>query len=759
MNRTIYLFDEFELDLGHATLSRNGKKLRIEPQVFLVLATLVENHEETVSRDELIEKVWQGRNVSNGVIDSRIHSARQALGDDGRTQKYIKTFTHLGFRFLGDVTEEPSEGSDPVPAPPVVPDSAPEASGLEEEVPDKPRANSGRSLKLVYGALAVGVAGLLGAAGYQALPMFMADGLDSDSILARPSIAVLAPSCAGDAVDAETPATVVASETIALLTTVRDLNVISRSSLTSFDGRDLSPDEIDDALQIDYRVQSLCEGSDGLAVELIRASDEQIIWSSRYALSGGEETAFDMQLEAAQDIVQHISNSLGVSLSDAAPRALSQESYEIFTLALANLDTQEGEQIGEAIGQLKEVISTNPDYLPAYAKLVDAYWAGMKFGGVVLGEAMADMQQTVRQMKVIAPNTPETLTAEALSMTLQNDFESFEVSDVIEILDRARDAGPNYAPASFYTAEILLLHERFVDAEPALEHALRLDPTSAELLAGAAWTQFNLGRTDEALRLARRNLRWNEDSNIAKNGLGRILVQGKDLADAYQVLASVLADNPEQYSSRFNMNQLFRELGDFEKAVEYAPDAARRAMTQAIAGLPDEARQSALELPNFEASMYALYILGDRTPMYNQLKSRYTMSQRDLSQQANSPPALYSSVLDAEILYRSGDNHADRRMADAGVYLNAYSPENFDSWQQFAGAVGYHALRGNKDRAFEILELANREGFVFLGTLNLPIYDKLRSDPRYQAHRASMERNAARQLTRIAAFESVGEAN
>ena len=45
-----------------------------------LLALLVENRERLVSRDELIEKVWDGRIVTDAAIASRVKSARQALG-------------------------------------------------------------------------------------------------------------------------------------------------------------------------------------------------------------------------------------------------------------------------------------------------------------------------------------------------------------------------------------------------------------------------------------------------------------------------------------------------------------------------------------------------------------------------------------------------------------------------------------------------------------------------------------------------------
>src|ERR1044072_1997649 len=97
----IYTFGQFELDLAAAELRADGAAVHVEPQVFALLALLVENSERLVSRDEIREKVWDGRIVSDAAIASRVKSARQALGDDGRAQQLIKTLHGQGFRFVG----------------------------------------------------------------------------------------------------------------------------------------------------------------------------------------------------------------------------------------------------------------------------------------------------------------------------------------------------------------------------------------------------------------------------------------------------------------------------------------------------------------------------------------------------------------------------------------------------------------------------------------------------------------------------------
>ncbi|HYC00729.1 MAG TPA: winged helix-turn-helix domain-containing protein [Candidatus Limnocylindrales bacterium] len=107
----IYRFGQFELDTAAVELRAAGQARPLEPQVFRLLALLLENHERMVSKDELIEKVWDGRAISDAALSSRIKSARRALGDDGKAQRLIKTLHGRGFRFVGDVRAERQGGS------------------------------------------------------------------------------------------------------------------------------------------------------------------------------------------------------------------------------------------------------------------------------------------------------------------------------------------------------------------------------------------------------------------------------------------------------------------------------------------------------------------------------------------------------------------------------------------------------------------------------------------------------------------------
>lgn len=99
-------FGEFELDPTAFELRKNGRIVRMEPQVFEVLAFLAANPRRVVSRDELAREVWKDEFVGDATLSSRIMAARKAIGDSGSLQRWIKTVHGRGFRFELDQTEE-----------------------------------------------------------------------------------------------------------------------------------------------------------------------------------------------------------------------------------------------------------------------------------------------------------------------------------------------------------------------------------------------------------------------------------------------------------------------------------------------------------------------------------------------------------------------------------------------------------------------------------------------------------------------------
>ena len=78
----------------------DGNTIAIEPQVFNVIVYLIENNHRVVSRQELLDKIWKERVVSDSSITNHIKSARKVLNDDGIKQNIIKTVHGRGYQFV-----------------------------------------------------------------------------------------------------------------------------------------------------------------------------------------------------------------------------------------------------------------------------------------------------------------------------------------------------------------------------------------------------------------------------------------------------------------------------------------------------------------------------------------------------------------------------------------------------------------------------------------------------------------------------------
>ncbi|UXA16131.1 alpha/beta fold hydrolase [Mycobacterium sp. SMC-4] len=114
----LWRWDDFVLDAARYELRRADTVIKVEPQVFDVLMQLVTHHDRVLTKEELLDSVWGSRFVGEAALTSRIKAARRALGDDGASQRYIRTVRGRGYQFVGQLREL-SDEADPEPEPPM----------------------------------------------------------------------------------------------------------------------------------------------------------------------------------------------------------------------------------------------------------------------------------------------------------------------------------------------------------------------------------------------------------------------------------------------------------------------------------------------------------------------------------------------------------------------------------------------------------------------------------------------------------------
>ena len=106
-------FGVFEVDLRSGELRKAGVKLKISGQPFQVLAILLENRGEIVTREDLLKRLWPDTFVDGDHnLNTAINKIREVLGDSAESPRFVETFPRRGYRFIA-----PVEGTRPAMPP------------------------------------------------------------------------------------------------------------------------------------------------------------------------------------------------------------------------------------------------------------------------------------------------------------------------------------------------------------------------------------------------------------------------------------------------------------------------------------------------------------------------------------------------------------------------------------------------------------------------------------------------------------------
>ncbi|HKP62727.1 MAG TPA: AAA family ATPase [Polyangiales bacterium] len=98
-----FSFDDFELDVENQALRRTGRLVPIDGLVLRLLSCLVRNAGRQVTKDQLVDEVWQGRAIADNAITVSIARLRKVLGHRPGEPEYIATIYGRGYRFTRDV--------------------------------------------------------------------------------------------------------------------------------------------------------------------------------------------------------------------------------------------------------------------------------------------------------------------------------------------------------------------------------------------------------------------------------------------------------------------------------------------------------------------------------------------------------------------------------------------------------------------------------------------------------------------------------
>ncbi len=102
-------FGPFTLDLDQRRLLNAGREVPLTPKAFALLKLLIDARPRALSKDEILQAVWADTFVTENTLATTISDLREAVGDDPRAPRFIRTSYAFGYAFVGDVIlEEPA---------------------------------------------------------------------------------------------------------------------------------------------------------------------------------------------------------------------------------------------------------------------------------------------------------------------------------------------------------------------------------------------------------------------------------------------------------------------------------------------------------------------------------------------------------------------------------------------------------------------------------------------------------------------------
>ena len=112
---TVFRFGTFEVDLRVGELRKQGVRIKLQEQPFLVLKALLGRSGEIVTREELRSQIWSADTFVDfdNSLNTSINKLREALGDSADGPRFIETLPRRGYRFIA-----PVRGNDQSPASP-----------------------------------------------------------------------------------------------------------------------------------------------------------------------------------------------------------------------------------------------------------------------------------------------------------------------------------------------------------------------------------------------------------------------------------------------------------------------------------------------------------------------------------------------------------------------------------------------------------------------------------------------------------------
>jgi len=548
---------------------------------------LVEHRDRFVSRAELLDHFWDGKDVYDDALRKCVGSIRKALDDQSDDARFIETRWGVGYRYIGPIEEqvageetaiteiertrgvrivfeeEIQNGS--LTERPIVA-VAPAKASILTALKLYPKTTT---LILMVLSIVVGGSILIGYPRRSAAPASRNAPIRSVAVLPLKNLSN----------DGETEyfSNGLTEDLINTLSRIEGLRVISRGSAFVFKDKDLDPRDV--AKQL--RVGAVIEGSVlktgervRVNVRLVNAEDGSVLWASNtYDRPVGD--IFTIQDEIARNAAAGLRLQLnGEDQKRLAKRYTNNiEAYNELLRGWYFWSQRTPSGLKKAIESYRRATEIDVHCAFAYAGLAGSYAMGVWYIPLEPREAMRNARAAATKAVEIDPNLPEAHLAMANVLSYDWDW-----SGAQREMETARGLEPNFSDYG-YAYTLLLSAGKPDEAVRWIRRSEELDPLSPLVGANVGQILYYARRYDEAIEQGRKTIDLDPNYAMAHAYLGQAYIQKRMYREAVEELQKAITlseRNPDVIAILGNAYAAVGDRKEAEKVINELIESSQR---------------------------------------------------------------------------------------------------------------------------------------------------------------------------------------
>ncbi|WP_286270434.1 winged helix-turn-helix domain-containing protein [Thalassotalea hakodatensis] len=480
----IYRVNNIDVDVVQFEIRCDDCSVKIEPKVFDLIVYLIEHRQRLVTREELFQKVWHGREVSDTTLSNHIKSARKVLGDNGNLQQIIKTVRSRGYQFIADVEERANTESQ------ITNNVLTHESSID--VSDIPSVNYAHKLPLSLSKLILLLTAIISALWFynttktpKELPPYLLVVPFSVSSLHNANLAPFADQ--------------ITRELIQGLRKVSGIKIVPPPSSFIFKNNKVRSHIKEKLPAVNYVLDGVVsEGSNGnirVTVELENLQNDQLLWDGDFDIQIHSPNRFNFQSEIASSV----SESLKVIILEEEKQVLREipttnvQAYDLYVQGQHQLSLMTHDSVLSSIAFFSQAIANDANFEAAYIAKANAYRILM----VLYEQPKKVLPKVISSAIDVLEINPES--AKIMSLLGVAYVHTWQWEDAWKMLTKAHRKDPNLALTELGFA---LYYAAIGDAKQvkkALLRAENLDPLNLEIADWGLWALLMVNEVDAAI--------------------------------------------------------------------------------------------------------------------------------------------------------------------------------------------------------------------------------------------------------------------